>query len=95
MGLPSCVAGTPISSKAKNKLKSLVAKKVSGSVASKLIPGINWLSWIVCGLSIINAATGKNGIKITLALVYKKTTLRKEGYTIEGWNVKSVKVARY
>ena len=93
MGLPGATAGTVqiISSEGAKIAGREVAKKVTG----KFITWLNIELAVIALGSLVNAATGKKGIEITLHEEYIKYFSQKDGYYIEGWDIKSVTVRRY
>ena len=63
-----------------------VAKRATG----KFIPGLHIAFVVVMMGSFVNAAAGNNGIIITLHEEYVKYFSQREGYLIEGWDIKRV-----
>ena len=93
MGLPygAATIGKTISEVSAQMAGREVAKKVTGN----FIPGLNIAMSVVALGAIVNAAAGNNGIKITLHEEYVKYFSPREGYYIEGWDIKRVTFSVY
>ena len=94
MGIPSLV-GAYIPNVAKKKAAEIAAKAITSKVGSSLIPGLNIASVILSSAAMANALTGKDGIKITVVMKYKRTFLNHVGYYVYGWGTSTISISRY
>lgn len=84
MGMAGFAGGT-LTSAAKSKAAKAAAKAIAAKVGSKFLPGVGLASWILGGISAINAKCGNTGIKISCSMVYNRTWVEKEGHYVYGW----------
>lgn len=94
MGIPSLV-GAYIPNVAKKKAAEIAAKAITSKVGSSLIPGLNIASVILSSAAMANALTGKDGIKITVVMKYKRMFLNHGGYYVYGWGTSTISISRY
>ncbi len=74
-----------------NRLKSQVLK----AVGSKLVPGLNFVSWAAQGIALINNGQGYKGFKVTVNLEYEEFFFNQQGHWIRGWDIKNISISRY
>ena len=95
IGLPSFVAGTPLTSAMKSAISKIVKEKLGEKLAASFIPGLNIASWVLAAIALTNGLCGNKGFQVVVDCVYSETYLHGQGYSLYGWDIKECSFGVY
>lgn len=84
LGLPNFMK-EGITKTQKKKFIKAASKAIIKKMGANFLPGINFATWLLAAVGIVNGSVNNQGFEIGCKMKYSKTYLHKEGFYLYGW----------